>query len=348
MRNLFSARPIINTQSLRADSAEADNLRFSYKFYIKSYPDIANYDKKSAKNHFLAAGIQENRYCSSYHFFKENKPEYAGCVSIRKFRKQNNIGENISPLEVCELILAHLTHGIPSEIDSQYFQSQTKRPSIAKHGQILPWLAQFNNSSTKVLEIGSRSVTTQAPWKNCIPDVQYTGIDIMDGDNVDLVADAHKLSEYFEEESFDFVISFAVFEHLAMPWIVAEEISKILKVGGYVAIETHFSFSEHELPWHFFQFNSNALECMFNESLGFNVIDSGLDTPMIGRFANSAPPYLRGNAIQNLYCHSTIIAQKNKSRNSKKFSWENALTSVLKNTMYPKNTGISASLNNPH
>ena len=134
------------------------------------------------------------------------------------------------------------------------------------------------------------------------------------------------------------MISFAVFEHLAMPWIVAEEISKILKVGGYVAIETHFSFSEHELPWHFFQFNSNALECMFNESLGFDVIDSGLDTPIIGRFANSAPPYLRGNAIQDLYCHSTIIAQKNKSRNSKNFSWENALPCVLKNTMYPKNT----------
>ncbi len=39
----------------------------------------------------------------------------------------------------------------------------------------------------------------------------------MDGENVDLVIDAHRLSEYFDKESFDLVISFAVFEHLAMP-----------------------------------------------------------------------------------------------------------------------------------
>ena len=79
-------------------------------------------------------------------------------------------------------------------------------------------------------------------WKRFFPDVQYTGIDIIDGENVDLVADAHRLSEYFDKESFDLVLSFAVFEHLAMPWVVAEEISKVLKIGGHVAIETHFSY----------------------------------------------------------------------------------------------------------
>jgi len=316
-------------------------LRFDYSFYTKSYPDIANLDEKSAIEHFVKSGIGEKRFCSSYHFFKEKMPEYAGSISIKKFRKHNKIPRKASPLNTCQLILSHLSHGIPSKADAAFFQSPTKRSSIGKHGQIHPWAAQFNSPATRVLEIGSRCVSSQAHWKRFFPDVQYTGIDIIDGDNVDLVADAHKLSDYFEKESFDLVLSFAVFEHLAMPWLVAEEISKVLKVGGHVAIETHFSYSEHELPWHFFQFNSTALESMFNEALGFDVIDSGLDSPIVGRFADEAAPHLRGKSVSDLYCHSSIIARKNKTFNRELFSWRDALPTVVKNTMYPRNTGFS-------
>ena len=319
----------------------AEKLHFSYNFYTKSYPDISHLDEDSAKEHFVNTGIHEERFCSSYHFFKEKKPEYAGSISIKNYRKHNNISQDISPLNTCELILRHLNYGTPSESDSAFFQSPTKRSSIGKHGQIHPWAAQFNSPNTKVLEIGSRCVSSQAHWKRFFPDVQYTGIDIIEGENVDIVADAHKLSEYFESESFDLVLSFAVFEHLAMPWIVAEEISKVLKVGGYAAVETHFSFSEHELPWHFFQFNSTALECLFNKVLGFDVIDSGLDSPIVGRFADSSAPHLRGQPVSDLYCHSSIIAQKNKSYIDKMYAWREALPTVVKNTMYPKNTGFS-------
>lgn len=149
-------------------------------------------------------------------------------------------------------------------------------------------MRQFNQPGIKVLEIGSRSVVSDTLWKNFIPQVDYTGVDILDGENVTYVCDAHKLPEQFTD-CFDLVISFAVFEHLAMPWLVAEQISKVLKPGGYFAIETHFSFSEHEVPWHFFQYNSRGLASLFNRDLGFKVIDRGLDTPIVGRFANAAP-----------------------------------------------------------
>ena len=230
--------------------------------------------------------------------------------------------------------------GIPSQLDSRFFTSNTKRSSLARHGNIHPWAAQFNHSKTKVLEIGSRCVCSQAHWKRFFPDVQYVGVDVMEGENVDLVADAHFLSNHFEKESFDLVLSFAVFEHLAMPWVVVEEIARILKVGGYVAIETHFSHSEHELPWHFYQFNSNALEGLFNERLGFEIIDSGLDNPIVGRFAHEANPHLRGTPVTDLYCHSSVIARKVKSLDYDQFSWRDALPSVISNTMYPSNTGL--------
>ena len=143
-------------------------------------------------------------------------------------------------------------------------------------------------------------------------------------------------------ESFDLILSFAVFEHLAMPWIVAEEIQKVLKVGGIVVIETHFSFSEHELPWHFFQFNANALEVLFSKELGFQILDSGLDTPMVGRFSSMAAPYLQRMTIRDLYCHSSVIALKVKEACmdlGEPFDWRRCITRINSETMYPVENG---------
>ncbi len=216
-----------------------------------------------------------------------------------------------------------------------------KTPKYAKHDEIWSWIKENGSKpGLRVLEIGSRAVVSDSLWKKCIPNCDYTGFDVIEGKNVDLVGDAHNLSKYFPNDHFDLIISFAVFEHLAMPWIVSEEISKILKPGGHVVIETHFSFSEHELPWHYFQFNSNALEVLFCKELGYELIDSGLDNPIIGRFTNEASKYLQGQLVKHLYCHSSIIAKKTKIyehyENNKSFSWRDAYKRISKESSYPK------------
>lgn len=217
--------------------------------------------------------------------------------------------------------------------------SKTKRSTIASHTNIWEWVRSVGaNKNLRVLEIGSRSVISDALWKAVIPNCQYTGFDVLDGKNVDVVGDAHRLSDYFKPESFDLVISFAVFEHLAMPWVVAEEISKVLDVGGHLCVETHFSFSEHELPWHFFQFNSRALELLFCPELGFEIIDSGLDSPIVGRFSHFSAEYLQGKLVSDLYCHSSIIAKKIRSKDLKEngqFDWRKVALRVSKESMYP-------------
>lgn len=121
-----------------------------------------------------------------------------------------------------------------------------------------------------------------------------------------------------------------------MPWLVVEEIAKLLNDGGSTVHETHFSYSEHELPWHFFQFNSNALEVLFNEELGFQLVDSGLDNPIDGRFSNDADSYLAGKEVPNLYCHSSIIAQKNSKLATPKFEWIQIADRLKRSSMYPR------------
>ncbi len=224
--------------------------------------------------------------------------------------------------------------------DSLYHRnSKTKRSSLASHANIWESIRSLGSSKKdlRVLEIGSRSVVSDSLWKNVLPSCNYTGFDVLPGKNVDVVGDAHFLSTYFPSNSFDLIISFAVFEHLAAPWIVAEEISKVLDIDGYCAIETHFSFSEHELPWHFFQFNSNALEILFCKELGFDVIDSGLDNPIVGRFSYYAADYLRGKPVTDLYCHSSIIAKKVKDINLKNFNFRDVARRLHKESMYPDN-----------
>lgn len=227
-------------------------------------------------------------------------------------------------------------HGIPSERDLALTPDYAdKMPKFARHREIYKWLSTFaNNKDCSVLEIGSRKVQIprEFQWVAFMPDCHYTGIDVHPGENVDVVGDAHQLHKYFRPASFDVVVSLAVFEHIAMPWVVAEQIAKVLKVGGYVAIETHFSFSEHELPWHFFQFNNRGLEILFNSLLGFEVIDSGLSNPLVGRFSNYAAEYLRGRSVYQLYCHSSIIARKVREPVAD-FSWDKVTSQI--NSMYP-------------
>ena len=219
-------------------------------------------------------------------------------------------------------------------VDSKFL---TKRSSLGAHKNIWQYIGQnFNDKKINVLEIGSRAVVSDSLWRKVIPNCNYIGFDILPGKNVDVVGDAHRLSDYFPNLKFDLIFSFAVFEHLAMPWLVSQEISKLLNDRGFTIHETHFSYSEHELPWHFFQFNSHALEILFCKELGFELIDSGLDNPIDGQFSKDADTYLAGKKVTDLYCHSSIIAQMNIKIAQPKFEWITVGDRIKASSMYPK------------
>lgn len=193
----------------------------------------------------------------------------------------------------------------------------------------------FNRKGVRILEIGSR-VVTGSDFSTLFPDADYVGFDIYPGKNVDVVGDAHKLSSYFQEnEKFDLIYSSAVFEHLAMPWIAAGEIIKLLNVGGYVLIETHYSFSAHERPWHFFQFSEQALKVLFSPAHGIECIEAGVSNPIHGVFTESACERLRGKPVDNLFCHSEFLGRK--FREVTDFSFEDIpLNEIVGDTEYPK------------
>ena len=226
---------------------------------------------------------------------------------------------------------------VTSRYDSRFLHQDVPFVKNCGHTKWRNYLQLLGNKhGMKILEIGSREVTGKSDARERFSNATYVGFDYYPGANVDVVGDAHKLSSYFAEgEKFDIIYSHAVFEHFAMPWIVAKEISKLLKVGGYVFIETHFSYGSHERPWIFFQFSDMALRVLFSQTMGFKCLEAGLSNPIVGRFSSYADEYLRNRPVAGLYCHSEYLGQKTHDVEDFDFS-KIDITDLVNGTHYPK------------
>jgi hypothetical protein len=126
----------------------------------------------------------------------------------------------------------------------------------------------------RVLELGTkRSIASRSTRRDSwIPHAsEYLGTDINSGVDVDIVADAHRLTETVGEEQFDVIISCSTFEHFKYPHRVAHEIMKALRIGGVVFIQTHQSFPLHAYPYDYFRFSREALAGLFGTQMGFQV-----------------------------------------------------------------------------
>lgn len=221
--------------------------------------------------------------------------------------------------------------------DGLYLNQEIKQPIHVGHSKWLDYLVELGNKEgMRILEVGSREVTGISYARTKFDKAEYIGFDYYPGSNVDVVGDVHQLSSYFKpEDKFDIIFTSACFEHFAMPWIASVEIAKMLKVGGIVMVETHFSFGAHELPWNFFQFSDEGLRALFPERLGIECLDLGMSNPMVGRFSSKADAYLQNRPIRGLYCHSEFLGKKIKEVEN--FDWNHLiLTDVVGDTEYPK------------
>ena len=123
------------------------------------------------------------------------------------------------------------------------------------------YLSKLNNKKLKLIEIGSLSVNSNI--KNSLKDnMEYIGIDIVKGENVDIVLDdPYKFP--FEDKSVDVVISISVFEHTEFFWLTYLEILRVLKDDGlfFLNAPSNSKFHRHESDnWRFYPDSSLALQ----------------------------------------------------------------------------------------
>ncbi|MBV6634139.1 MAG: class I SAM-dependent methyltransferase [Alphaproteobacteria bacterium] len=182
-----------------------------------------------------------------------------------------------------------------------------------------------------LLEIGARARSSIARRHFAPKDWQYTGLDIMEGPNVDVTGDAHSLSRHFRKNTFDAVMSFSVFEHLLMPWKVAIELSKVMKTGGIGLVMTHQTWPLHEQPWDFWRFSDQAWHAIFNPATGFVI-----EQAVIGEQAFIVPRMCHPtNAFDEHYEGSLSSAVLFRKVGRSSVKWPVELDAVLP-TAYPK------------
>ncbi|MBE9200214.1 MULTISPECIES: glycosyltransferase [unclassified Nodularia (in: cyanobacteria)] len=118
--------------------------------------------------------------------------------------------------------------------------------------EIFNWLEKLNGYS---LNIGAGATKSKIP--KCI-ELEYSI-----WKNTAVVGDAHHLP--FQDEIFDAVVCFNVFEHLYNPALAAKEILRVLKPGGKLILQTAFLQPLHEEPIHFYNATKYGLLNWFSE-----------------------------------------------------------------------------------
>jgi hypothetical protein len=184
----------------------------------------------------------------------------------------------------------------------------------------------------RILEVGSRARSGNI-YKGSFPNYsEYVGLDIIAGENVDVVGDVHQLSRYFDPERFDFVYSIATFEHLAMPWKAMLEINAVMATGGWLYIATHPSWPPHERPWDFWRFSEESFQVLLNPVTGFEVLECAAGLPCaIVPFGDEEA--MKGLCEQRANLGISVIARKI-GPSDRRLSWDVDVGAIL-GTTYP-------------
>lgn len=79
---------------------------------------------------------------------------------------------------------------------------------------------------------------------------------------------------HIPDESFDFIFSFDVFEHIDRPWLAASETCRLLRPGGITVHSTLFSWRYHPCPIDYFRYTAEGLKSLF---VGLEPLHSAFD-----------------------------------------------------------------------
>lgn len=152
--------------------------------------------------------------------------------------------------------------------DSQY---KTVQSLMAKY---------FVKDSHKVVyDIGSQDVN--GSHKPAVKELglEYLGVDMVDGKNVDLVlADPYQWN-VLGDSTVEYMISGSCLEHVEAPWLWAKQAEQKLSHGGILIVLVPWTLGEHRYPVDCYRYlpdglkflfckwaRLRCLECAFNEN----------------------------------------------------------------------------------
>jgi SAM-dependent methyltransferase len=116
-----------------------------------------------------------------------------------------------------------------------------------------------------VLEVGALDVNGSArPIVEAFGPSRYVGVDLQKGPSVDEVCDAARLVSRFGRESFDFVVTTEMLEHVRDWRAVVRNLKGVVRRGGTLRVTTRsLGFHVHGYPWDFWRYEIADMERIF-------------------------------------------------------------------------------------
>lgn len=130
---------------------------------------------------------------------------------------------------------------------------------------------QYLDKSTNlsILDVGSFDVNgTYRPLMS--PNWTYTGLDIVPGKNVDIVARTPYLWGLMQQ--YDAVISGQCLEHVEKPWEIILEIERSCKSGGLIVIIVPWSAGIHKHPVDCWRILPDGMKVLMSQCANLDII----------------------------------------------------------------------------
>jgi hypothetical protein len=123
------------------------------------------------------------------------------------------------------------------------------------------------------LEVGAKGPASAEMRRKVEPDWTYIGLDYLSDQNVNIVGDAHRLTEYIAPGSVDMVYTSEVMEHLLSPLRFVFEANRVLKAGGVFMARMPTIWPLHAEPWDYWRITQHGWTSLLNVNTGFEILD---------------------------------------------------------------------------
>ena len=134
----------------------------------------------------------------------------------------------------------------------------------------------YNEKWTDVLEVraNGKPNSSHDTIKNDLRNLNYTHTDVIKNPYLDTVIWDFESRSPFEDNSFDVVFSNQSLEHTKKPWIICDEIKRVMRKGGIVYVRVPWAWRYHPAPIDYWRFSP---ECLINLFDGFETIEANFD-----------------------------------------------------------------------
>lgn len=133
------------------------------------------------------------------------------------------------------------------------------------------------------LEVGSRDYGNTQDLRSIFNDKgKYIGLDLSEGKGVDIILDLtqefEKIDKALNEERFNTIICLSVLEHCEQPFVMADNLTRLLRKGGHIIISVPFAYVFHGYPSDYWRFTHEGVKKLFPK-INFDIRLGNSSTP---------------------------------------------------------------------